>query len=96
MGMCLRSLFQSRFIALLRSFLGVPRRYTGLQLTRSNRGYPSSRRSLTGGMDKMTAPSWREPKSRPLWVNSRGASLTRMVLKQGAPLTLVELTYSTQ
>jgi hypothetical protein len=30
--------FQSRFIALLRSFLRLSRRYTGLQLTSSNRG----------------------------------------------------------
>src|SRR5215211_1659040 len=33
-------------------------------------------------MDKMTVPPWREPKSRPLWINSRGASLTRVVLKR--------------
>jgi hypothetical protein len=55
MELCLRSLFQSLFIALLRSFLGVSRHYTGLRLTRSNRGYPCSRRSLSECMDKMTA-----------------------------------------
>jgi hypothetical protein len=66
--------FRSLFIAVLRSFLGVSRRYAGLQLTSSNRGYPCSRRSLTECMDKMTVPSWRERKSRPLWMNSRGAS----------------------
>src|SRR5918995_4268899 len=54
MELCLRSPFQSRFIGLLRSFLGVPRRYTGLQLTSSNRGYLCSRRSLTECMDKGT------------------------------------------
>ena len=60
--LCRRSLFQTRFIALLRSFLGVSRRHTGPKLIRSNRGYPCSRRSLSEGMDKMTVPSWREPK----------------------------------
>ena len=82
MELCLRSLFQSRFIALLRPSLGEPRRYTGLQLTRSNRGYPCSRRSLIECMEEMTVPPWREPKSQPLWMSSRGASLTRMVLKR--------------
>jgi hypothetical protein len=60
--------FRSLFIALLRPSLGVPRHYRSLQLTSSNRGYPCSRRSLTGCMDKMTVPPWREPKSRPLWM----------------------------
>jgi hypothetical protein len=78
--------FQSRFIALLRSFLGVPRRYAGLQLTSSNRGYPCSRRSLTECVDKMTVPSWREPKSRPLWMSSRGASLTLAIVNEVDPL----------
>jgi hypothetical protein len=78
--------FRSRFIAVLRSFLGVPRRFAGLQLTSSNRGYFCSRRSLSECMDRMTVPSWLEPKSRPLWMNSRGASLTRVVLKRwGSP-----------
>jgi hypothetical protein len=54
--------FRSRFIGLLRSFLGVLRRFAGLQLTSSNRGYPCSRRSLSECMDKMTLPPWREPK----------------------------------
>jgi hypothetical protein len=54
--LCLRSLFQSRFIALLRSFLGVSRRYRGLQLTSSNRGYPCSRQSPTVCIEEMTVP----------------------------------------
>jgi hypothetical protein len=77
---------RSRFIALLRSFLGVPRCYAGLQLTSTNRGYPCSRRSVSECMDKMTVPSWRERIWRSLWMNSRGASLTRRVLKRlGSP-----------
>jgi hypothetical protein len=56
MELCLRSLFQSRFIALLRSLLGVSRRYTDLQLTRSIRGYPWSRQSLTECIAEMTVP----------------------------------------
>jgi hypothetical protein len=51
----------SRFIALLRSFLGVSTRCTGLQLTSGNRGYPCSRRSLTESMDKMTVPRGENP-----------------------------------
>jgi hypothetical protein len=38
--------FRSRFIGLLRSFLGVLRRFAGLQLTSSNRRYLCSRRLL--------------------------------------------------
>ena len=47
----------SRFIVLLRPSLGVPRRFAGLQLTSSDRGYPCSRRSLIEYMDKM----WPDP-----------------------------------
>src|SRR5918992_242448 len=50
----------------------------GLQLNSSNRGYPCSRRSLTECMDKMTVPSWREPKSRPLWMEAAELDWSRV------------------
>jgi hypothetical protein len=61
MGLCLRSLFQSQFIALLHPSLGVSRRHTGPKLMRSNRGYPWLG-NLTECIEEMTVPSRREPK----------------------------------